>query len=202
MVPPPIPAIAAEPPPDPETLPPPPALEWAPLVPAAPAQSANPPQALAIPAPQPEDELPPPPVPATLSFVPGAQGEPLEKGTAEIEVWREASESPQMPARHGAQFKETYVTGTEPVVVRLQFDPLAAGKIVIVRPDPGTTVIPPGTDFEIGPTGECVISVALAQNCRMSRVNVYCDGFRTALPLSRAPLAVVQAHEALTEGGQ
>ncbi len=36
----------------------------------------------------------------------------------------------------------------------------------------------------------------------MSRVNVYCDGFRTALPLSRAPLAVVEAQEALTEGGE
>lgn len=202
MVPPPIPDMLAPPPPDPETLPPPPALEWEPLAPAAPAQPDNAPQALDVPAPQPEAELSPPPVPATLSFVPGASGEPLGKGTAEIEVWREVSESPQMPARHGARFNETYVTGIEPVVVRLQFDPLAAGKIVIVRPDPGTTVIPPGTKFQIGPTGECVISVALKQNFLQSRVNVYCDGFRTALPLSRAPLAVVEAHEALTEGGE
>lgn len=126
----------------------------------------------------------------------------MEKGTEAIEVWREESVSPQMPPRRGPQFEKTYVTGTDPVLVRLQFDPLAAGKTVIVRPDPGAMVIPPETEFQIGPTGECVISVALMQNFLRSRVNVYCDGFRTAVPLSRAPLAVVEAHEALTEGGE
>ncbi|HEV2841676.1 MAG TPA: hypothetical protein VGW39_10155 [Chthoniobacterales bacterium] len=203
MIAPPLPDFGTAPPPDPETLPPPPALEWEPLDAPAPEQPAdNPAPALDVPAPQPEIELPEPPVPAALSFVPGASGEPLEKGTEEIEVWREESISPQMPAKLGAQFNETYVTGTEPVVVRLQFDPLAAGKTVIVRPGPGAAVIPPDTKFQVGPTGECVISVALKPNFLHTRVNVYCDGFRTALPLSRAPLAVVEAAEALTEGGE
>ncbi|HEV2841621.1 MAG TPA: hypothetical protein VGW39_09880 [Chthoniobacterales bacterium] len=203
MIAPPLPDFGTAPPPDPETLPAPPALEWEPLTPPAPAQLADDPApALDVPAPQPEAELPPPPVPPTLSFLPGAAGEPSEKGTKEIEVWREESISPQMPARLGVQFDETYITGTEPVVVRLQFDPRAAGKTVIVRPDPGAAVIPAETKFQVGPTGECIISVALAANCRMSRVNVYCDGFRTALPLARAPLAVVLEQEALTEGGE
>jgi hypothetical protein len=203
MIAPPLPDFGRAPPPDPETLPAPPALEWEPLTPPAPAQPPDiAPQALDVPAPQPEAELPPPPVPPTLSFVPGATGESLEKGTEEIEVWREESISPQMPAKHRAQFDKTYVTGTDPVLVRLQFDARAAGKTVIVRPDPGASVIPPETKFQIGPTGECIISVALAANCQMSRVNVYCDGVRTPLPLARAPLAVVEAHEALTEGGE
>jgi hypothetical protein len=203
MIAPPLPDFSTAPPPDPETLPAPPAMEWEPSTPSAPPQAADAPApALDVPAPQPEIELPEPPAPPTLSFVPGATGEPMEKGTGKIEVWREESISPQMPAKLGVQFQQTYITGTEPVVVRLQFDPLAAGKTVIVRPDPGAAVIPAETKFQVGPTGECIISVALAANCRMSRVNVYCDGIRTALPLERAPVAVVQAQEALTEGGE
>ncbi len=152
MIAPPLPDFGTAPPPDPETLPAPPALEWEPFDAASPGASPGAPApALDVPAPQPEIELPPPPVPPTLSFVPGASGEPMEKGTEEIEVWREESISPQMPAKLGAQFQQTYVTGTEPVVVRLQFDPLAAGKTVIVRPDPGAAVFRPRPNFRSGP---------------------------------------------------
>lgn len=204
MIAPPLPAVWAQPPPDPDTLPPPPELQWEPMPPPAPAQPADAvPQALNVPAPEPEIEVAPPPVPAPASFVPGAgSAEGMVKGTEEIEVWRAESVSPQMPARHGPRFEKSYIEGTDPVAVRLHFDPLAAGKKVIVRPDRGVTVTPPETEFEVGPTGECVISVALAANFHRSQVSVYCDGFRTSLPLSRAPLAVVEAHEALTEGGE
>lgn len=201
MMAPPLPAVIPSEPPDPDTLPPPPEVEWAPLPASAPPDLSIAPAAVPVPVPEPEVELPLPPVPAPAAFVPGA-AEGMEKGTEEIEVWREESVSPQMPPRRGPQFEKTYIEGTDPVVIRLQFDPLAAGKSVIVRPDPGASVIPPETEFQIGPTGECVISVALAANCRMSRVSVYCDGVRTTVPLARAPLAVVEAHEALTEGGE
>ncbi len=200
---PPLPAVVPTEPPDPDTLPPPPELEWAPLPAVVPPDVSIAPAAVPVPAPEPEVELEPAPAPEPAPFVPGASsGEGMEKGAEGIEVWREESVSPQMPPRRGPQFEKTYVEGTDPVLVRLQFDPLAAGTTVIVRPDPGATVIPPETEFQIGPTGECVISVALAPNYNKSRVNVYCDGFRTALPLSRAPLAVVEAQEALTEGGE
>lgn len=198
---PPLPAVVPSPPPDPDTLPPPPDVEWALLPPSAPPDLSSAPAAVPVPVPEPEVELTPPAAPEPASFVPGAV-EGMEKGTAEIEVWREESVSPQMPERRGPQFEKTYIHGTDPVLVRLEFDPLAAGKSVIVRPDPGATVTPPETEFQIGPTGECVISVALAANYLMSRVNVYCDGFRTTVPLARAPLAVVEAQEALTEGGE
>ncbi len=200
---PPLPAVVPTEPPDPDALPLPPELEWAPLPAAAPPDVSLAPAAVPVPAPEPEVELAPPPVPEPAAFVPGASsGEGMEKGAAEIEVWREESISPQMPPRRGPQFEKSYINGNDPVLVRLQFDPLGAGKTVIVRPDPGATVIPPQTEFQIGPTGECVISVALAANYNKSRVSVYCDGIRTTLPLSRAPLPVVVAQEALTEGGE
>ncbi len=203
MMAPPLPAVVPTVPPDPDTLPQPAEVEWAPLPAAAPPDVSLAPAAVPVPAPEPEVELEPAPDPQPAPFVAGAStGEAMEKGAKEIEVWREASVSPQMPARRGPQFEKSYINGNDPVLVRLQFHPLAAGKTVIVRPDPGATVIPPETEFQIGSTGECVISVALAANYIKSRVNVYCDGIRTTVPMSRAPLAVVIQQEALTEGGE
>jgi hypothetical protein len=194
------------PPPDPSTLPPPPELEWEPLPPPAAGEQSSPvpPQpVLIVPPPQADAALNPPLPADDAPFVPGQSGLPqVEVAKSGVEVWREESESPQMPARRGPQFEQAYVTGTEPLLVRLQFDPLAAGKTVVVKPGHGVTVDPPQTEFHVGPTGECVVSIVLDPGFIQSRLTVYCDGVRTSLPLMRAPLSVVEAQEALTEGGQ
>jgi hypothetical protein len=93
-----------------------------------------------------------------------------------------------------------YLNGTEQALMRLQFLPLAAGKAVIVQPGPGVTIDPPETKFQIGSTGECVVSVALDESFLQSEINVYCVGIRTRLPLSRSSREIVAAKEAETEG--
>lgn len=118
----------------------------------------------------------------------------------EVEVWQKDSTTPQRPVRRGRQFELAYLVGTEPALVRLQFHPLAAGKAVIVKPGPGVKVDPSGTEFRVGPTGECVVSVTLDGSFRRSDINIYCVGIRTKLPLSRAPLAATQ--EAISRGGR
>jgi len=93
-----------------------------------------------------------------------------------------------------------YLLGTEPALVRLQFLPVAAGKAVILLPGPGVIVDPLGTKFQIGPTGEVVVSVALDSRFHRSDINVDCVGIRTKLPLSRASREFVEAREAETGG--
>jgi hypothetical protein len=88
-----------------------------------------------------------------------------------------------------------YVTGNEPVTVRLQFDPLARGKVVLVREGSGAIVDPPTGILHVGPTGECVVTVRLVENLAHGHISFYCEGLTTTLPLSRASLASVTAKE-------
>lgn len=86
--------------------------------------------------------------------------------------------------------------------MRLQFQPIAAGKTVIVKPGPGVTVDPPATELPIGLTGECVVSVSLAGSFIQSDITVYYAGARITLPLARASPEAVAASEAATKGGR
>ena len=149
--------------------------------------------------PEPEGLLDLPPV---AEIVPGGDIDRDKGIPEESEVWRAESEFPQMPTRQGAQFDQAYITGPEPVLVRLQFDPLAAGSAVVVKPGPGVTVTPPETEFYVEPTGECVVSVALDGSFLRSDMNVYCMGIRTKVPLARASLAEVVAEEEATGGAR
>jgi hypothetical protein len=133
-------------------------------------------------------------------------GEP-DPGEAElakptVEIWREESESPQIPARHLNHLERAYVTGTEPVVLRAQFDPAAAGKNVYVRPGRGITLNPPIGALIVSSSGECILSAKLDDGFPKSHIVFYCEGIKTVLPVLRAPLAKVEAEEALTGGGE
>ena len=86
--------------------------------------------------------------------------------------------------------------------MRLQFQPVAAGKSVIVTPGPGVTVDPPVTALSIGVTGECVVSVSLAGSFSQSDLTVYYAGARVTLPLVRTTPEVVAARETATKGGR
>jgi hypothetical protein len=201
LVAPPLPDFATAPPPDPESLESPPSLEWEPLDPPDPEQgtSVTPPEPFVVLPPEPEA---PPDAPPVAAILPGEALDPDKGRPKESEVWREESEFPQMPTRRHAQFEPVYIEGPEPVLVRLQFDPIAAGSAVVVKPGPGVTVDPPETEFYVEPTGECVVSVALNGDFLQSDINVYCAGIRTKVPLARASLAKVVAEEEATGSGR
>jgi hypothetical protein len=94
------------------------------------------------------------------------------------------------------------MTGTGPVALRVQFDPSAAGKGVIVIPGRGITLNPPNAILTISPSGECNISAQLEENSSRSHIIFYCAGIKTVLPVLRSSLRVVEEKEAETGGGQ
>jgi hypothetical protein len=202
MIPPPISSVIPPEPPDPDTLPPPPQLEWEPLAPKDSVEQSSGAAAVAVPPPLPEAPIAPPPPPVTEPLLAGPPDPAdAEAAKAEVEVWRPESESPQIPARSFNRLAPAYVTGDALVTLRVQFDPAAAGKTVYARPGRGITIGDNGGVRTISPTGECVIAVQLAPGCPRSHIIFYCNGVRTALPVVRAPLAVVIEAEGETGGG-
>jgi hypothetical protein len=83
----------------------------------------------------------------------------------------------------------------------VQFDPLAAGKRVYVRPGTGVTIGNADAVLTVSPSGECLLSAQLDENFPRGHIIFYCDGVKTVLPLVRASLPKVQENEALTGGG-
>jgi hypothetical protein len=116
-------------------------------------------------------------------------------------VWRASAQTPQLPARRGNYVAPAYVADNQPVMVRLQFDPLARGKTVVVRPGRGVILDPPTEVLQVQPTGECVVALRLDEKAPRGHVTFHCNGFMTTLPLSRRSLASVQATENATAEG-
>ena len=201
MRPAPIPGVIPAPPPAVDTLPPPPHIEWASLGPKEEGDEGGIVEATAIPPPVVETVVaPPPPVVETpVTGQPGpAESEFLKP---DVEVWRSEGELPQIPGQRPNQLKQAYITGTEPVWLRVQFDPLAAGKRVYVRPGTGVTLGNADAVLTVSPSGECVLAAQLDENFSRGHIIFYCDGVKTVLPLVRASLPKVQENEALTGGG-
>jgi hypothetical protein len=165
MRPAPIPSIVPAPPPAADTLPPPPHIEWAPLGPKDEGDQGGLPTVVQVPPPLVETAIPPPPPPVVETPLTG-QPDPAETELAkpDVEVWRPEGETPQIPERHPNQLDRAYITGTTPVLLRVQFDPLAAGKRVYVRPGKGVTVEMTGAALTVSPTGECVLSAQLEED--------------------------------------
>jgi len=203
MIPPPIPSVLLPEPPDPDTLPPPPQLTWEPLGPKGEEEGGGGVVATVVPPPpQPETPIPPPPPPMVETPVAGLPDpDKVEMAKPEVEIWREGSEWPQIPARTSNRLDKAYVTGTEPVWLRAQFNPAAAGKRVLVRPGQGITVDVTGAALTISSSGECLVQVQLAEGVNRSHLIFYCEGIRTVLPVVRAPLATVIGAEVETGGG-
>lgn len=193
---PPIPDVIPPPPPDPDTLPPPPQLEWAPLVPKDSGEAQGPAETVSVPPPEPEASIAPPPPPMVETPLPGApDAAQIELAKPDVEVWREESENPQIPARQFNQLTQAYIAGTDPVVLRVQFNPLAAGKLVYVKPGPGITLNPSVTSMTVSSSGECIVSAQLAASRPRSHIVFYCEGVKTVLPVVRASLSVVVGAE-------
>ena len=142
-----------------------------------------------------------PPVVPEIAHPSGASGPPQWQ-RCQVEVWTNNSTTPQRPARRGHRFELTYVTSTEPALVRLKFQPVAAGQSVIVKPGPGVTVEPPQRELAIEANGECLLSVSLTGSFRESDITIYYVGNRITLPLARALSAPVATTKSATKGGR
>ncbi|MEY2482619.1 MAG: hypothetical protein QOK24_1147 [Verrucomicrobiota bacterium] len=112
-----------------------------------------------------------------------------------MEVWRAGAVSPQVPIRHGSYMGTAYIAGNESVMIRLQFDPLVAGKIVTITASAAIILDPPQTGLAVQPTGDCAVTLRLAGGFNRGYVNFYCQGLQTTLPLQRGSLAIVSNQE-------
>jgi hypothetical protein len=200
---PPIPSVLPPDPPDPDTLPPPPPLQWEALPPRDSGGEGGASGGVDVPPALDETPLAPPPPPVEEVPLPGGP-DPAEEELAkpDVEIWRPEGELPQVPERRFNRLAQTYVTGTAPVWLRVQFDPLAAGKRVFVKPGRGITLQPSEAVLTISSSGECLVLATLAEGLARSHVIFYCEGVKTVLPVVRAPLATVIAAEEETGGGE
>jgi len=120
----------------------------------------------------------------------------------DVEIWREESELPQIPARNLNRLEPAYIAGDDSVVLRVQFNSLAAGNHVYMMPGPGIAVPPANAVLTISPSGECIVSVQLEEGVDSSHLIFYCEGIKTVLPVARASLAQVEQLEAQSGGGE
>jgi hypothetical protein len=192
MVAPPIPDVLPPAPPDEYTLPAPPPLQWQSLLPKGAEEQQPPDEVLDVPPPEPEISIAQPPPAIVETPLPGLPDPAdLERAKPDVEIWRPQSEWPQVPERRSNKLDLTYVTGTEPATLRVQFDPLLAGKEVYVRPGLGITLNPSAPILTVSATGECIIAAQIAEGIDRSHITFYCEGVKTVLPVMRAPLATV-----------
>jgi hypothetical protein len=200
----PPPELQNSPPPELDALPPPSPLEWQPLGPKGAEDLSTGGEVTDVPPPKDEpSDVPPPPPPIIETPLPGGPDpSEVELVKPEVEVWRGTSEWPQIPERRSNRLDEAYVTGTEPVWLRAQFNPLAAGKRVLVRPGQGVTLLPPATGLTVSSTGECLVLAQLDEGIERSHITFYCAGAKTVLPVVRASLVTVIAAEEETGGGR
>lgn len=199
MVAPPIPSVLPTPPPDPDTLPAP-QLQWDSLTPKGAEDQGASLATEPVVAAETEAPMQPPPPPVIEPIVPGLPDPAkVELVQPDLEIWRQQSESPQVPTRLSNRLDQAFVTGSDPVTLRVQFSPAAAGKQVYVRPGNGINI---GTNrvLTVSTTGECLVAVQLDADVSRSHIIFYCEGVKTVLPVMRASLATVIQAE--TEGGR
>jgi hypothetical protein len=158
-------------------------------------------QAETVPPEQPEQELPPPPAPVIAAFSSEPDAAEIQRIIPQVEVWRAGASLAQKPARQSHCTKPVYVTGNQSVMVRLQFDPLSSGKLVMITEATNITLDSGEADVHINPTGECIVSLRLDEDVRRGHVTFWCDGLDTTVPFLRASQAMVEAQEAATGGG-
>jgi hypothetical protein len=92
------------------------------------------------------------------------------------------------------------VTGTEPVMIRLQYSRQSAGEKVTVIAARGIVLNPPEQVLTVSAQGDCVFEARLTERAQAGHLITYCRNVRTVVPLQRARSAVVQAQEAQSRG--
>jgi hypothetical protein len=149
-----------------------------------------------VPPPQAEQQVPLPTPPPALAFrsQPPSAAE-IARVTPQVEIWRAGGVVPQRPARHGHRVETAYVLDDNPVLVRLQFDLLAAGKTVAITGANRIAVNPPQAVFPVRTTGECIVSLQLDESATRGHITFSCEGQATTLSLARALPELVAAKE-------
>ena len=162
---------------------------------------AQTPLPLPVPPPRPSAPLlPPPPLQPLVQPLAHRDVAEIQRLTPRVEIWRPTGLRPQVPTRNREVMSHVFVTGLEPVTVRLQFDPRVAGERVTVIGARGISLNPPEQVLIVSSRGECTVSVQLTDGAPRGHLLVYCKMLRTVVPLTRAPLATVQTEEARTGG--
>jgi hypothetical protein len=139
------------------------------------------------PAPNFEPAISLPAVPPLIAFRPQPpSAAEIARVIPQVEVWGAGATSPQTPARHGPRLETAYVFDNNPVLVRLQFDLLAAGKAVAVMGANRIAVNPPQAVFLVQATGECLVTLQLEESATRGHITFSCEGQVTTLPLARA----------------
>ena len=87
-------------------------------------------------------------------------------------------------------------------MVRLQFNPQAAGEKVTVIAARGILMNPPEQVLTVSAQGDCVFEAQLTERALNGHLITYCRNVRTVVALQRARLAAVQAQEAQSRGRQ
>ena len=83
-----------------------------------------------------------------------------------------------------------------------RFDPITAGRKVIVKQGDGVVLDSEVVLQTVSPDGVCAFAAKLEDQADVGYVILYCEGVKTVLPLKRAPMSVVEENEARTGGGQ
>jgi hypothetical protein len=154
-----------------------------------------------VPPEQPEQQLPPPASPVIAAFSSEPDSAELQRITPQVEVWRAGASLSQKPPRQSHCTKPVYVANSQSVMIRLQFDPLASGKLVMITAATGMTLDSGEADLHVNPAGECIVSLHLDADVRQGHVTFSCDGLDTTVPFLRASQQMVEAQEAATGGG-
>lgn len=156
-----------------------------------------------MPVPPPVTPLPPlprPPEPPAARPLSRPDVAEIQRLTPRVEIWRANGQRPQVPMRRRERMEQALVTGTEPATIRLQFNPRAAGERITVIGARGLLLDPPEQVLTVPASGECLVTAQLVQGAPRGHLLVYCKMIKTVVPLSRAPIARVQAEEARTGG--
>lgn len=152
--------------------------------------------------PPPVDSRPPlprPPIQALARPLARPDVAEIQRLTPRVEIWRPAGQRPQVPSRHSAvNLDAAFVTGSEPVTLRLQFNPTAAGERVAVMAARGIILDPPEQVLTVSARGDCSIAAQLQPTAGSGHLIVRCRMIRTVVQIARAPLAIVQAEEERT----
>jgi hypothetical protein len=183
------PSLAPVPPPPPNFL----------ISPASSRPQSGPP----VPGHPPPNPLPIPPAPPPPTIVrpsPRLDVAEIQRLTPRVEIWRPNGQRPQVPSRRGRVMETGFVTGTEPVTLRLQFDPRAAGERVRVFGGNSLSLTPPEQVLTVSSRGECIVTGQLNADLARGHVIFYCGMLKTVVPLTRAPIARIAAEETRTGG--
>jgi hypothetical protein len=119
-----------------------------------------------------------------------------------MEVWAQGASSPRIAQQRYRGLAQVYIEDLNPVLVRLRFNPLAAGKLVSFQTGRGLRVPPPQTQFYVEGNGDCLIPIEFTETFVTSSVKFYCDGIRNTLTFFTRPPETMQTQALGTGGGQ